>query len=156
MSAAAKFPRLLGIAYDEGGIDAVHKLVKAFGGRRMFIPSLEHLAPNHVLSVVAGRRVAEAICKAMGPAHTEFPKGHGVINLVLGARLFAEGKNYNQVQAALGITWDGARKLKKRIKGAGGAERLLADFGQTPTKEPRRAAQLDIEDFTGAPAARSR
>jgi hypothetical protein len=137
-----RLPALLGIALRAGGLEAVRKLVREFGGKSMTLP--KHCSDGHPLVALVGRKVADAICeRAGGVGKVDFPRGVRMLQrLALDDLLAAEPPaTLNEIASALGVTHRHAARLKE-AREAGGNESLAP--------APRRKVdprQIDIDDY---------
>jgi hypothetical protein len=135
-----RLPKLLAIALKAGGLDAVLKLARAFGGKQMTLPT--RCGDNHPLVVAVGRKVADAICgQAGGIGKFDFPRGtRSLQRLALDELLDRDPPaTLNEIAEALGKSHRQAANLK-RAREHGGTKPAAAP--QRRIVDPR---QIDMD-----------
>lgn len=148
-----RLPKLLALACKVGGMDVVQKLSDAFGGKLMYIPPVDACPDTHVLVQVAGRAVADALCKVYGATPVEFPRGDRVLQLYIAAQMFEDGASNNQVAVALGTSWRQARRLRQRLRGR---DKVVAALAEITVRRKKVSEQIDLEEWLQAGSEKSK
>ena len=135
---AQNLPLLLRHIHDTGGIDAVLALTKAFGGKRVFIPS-RPVGVHHPLAI-AGEKVAQMLVDEFGGEHVEFTAGRAYVRLLIARKVIAEKGSNNEIADAAGVSWRRAKQLRRMIRKG----KTTPTQGRPRIRDDR---QIDIEDL---------
>jgi len=111
---AQSLPHILRRIRDVGGMDAVLKLVKVFGGKRIFIPRYD-VSAGHPLAL-AGTPVAKMLVDEFGGNHVDFPRGRAHIRLMIARDVHAEGGSTNDIAQAADISHQRAKQLRRMVR----------------------------------------
>lgn len=96
------------------GAAALDALVKARGGRRVYVP--KRVRPGGALAAIVGVEAARALARACGGTELQVPRGWGREAYALG--LLAAGKSVAEVAEAVWATERWVYRIKAR-QGAG-------------------------------------
>jgi hypothetical protein len=135
--------RVLVLVANAGGIEAAKKLVKHFGGRRIYVPG-QTMADNHELVVALGRPAALALQDGFGRESLVVPRGRDLkLDIAAEAVEKATGSHRHAIAAALGVSYSTAKRILRKLK------RDLPRDPNAPPAPPKRRdpRQIDIEDL---------
>jgi hypothetical protein len=138
-----RLPKLLAVALRAGGLEAVEKLVRAFGAKQLKVP--HRCGDHHVLVAVAGRKVADAICDQAGGSVVEFPRGVRTMRRLALDELLDRDRPASLADIARAL--DVSRRHAVRLKVARNAEPAATPPVAATRKAANDPRQLDLEDY---------
>ncbi|MGH6887965.1 MAG: hypothetical protein ACREHF_02010 [Rhizomicrobium sp.] len=134
--------RVLVLVANAGGIEAAKKLVRHFGGRRIYVPS-RPMADNHELVVAIGRRAAEVLQDEYGAESIVVPVGRDLrLDIAADAIGQASGGKRHAIVKALGVSYSSAKRILRRLR-----SELPRDPAAPPIPRRKDARQIDLEDL---------
>jgi hypothetical protein len=139
-----RLPELLQIVADAAGIESAIALVRALGGRHLYIP--KQAGPGHPLVLACGRAGADALIKARGGEHVSIPKRGIDVRRIAAITKLSGDASITDAVIASGYSHRHCERLRAELK-SGGALATIAAAAGAPKRLKRDERQMDLEDF---------
>jgi Mor family transcriptional regulator len=95
------FPESLAEAVKDIGIPATLKLIKRFGGVRLYVPEPQHITENHVIARTIGLASARAIAKIWPNERPEIPSAARAFRRARDRAILREATSLSKSKLAL-------------------------------------------------------
>lgn len=102
--------------------EAAERLMRAFGGRAVYVPRLP--GPAHAISQAIGTETAREIARILGPGRLEVPQGARAEQAEKAARVVAMIRAHRseaEIARAVGVSVRTVRRWRRRVRQSGRA-----------------------------------